>query len=478
MIGLSTNEAASPRPPEGARRAYQGSAPVDWNAPLPGVMFAFLIPFIVSNGLQGLSSTVSSILIGRYVGVEGLAAVSGFFPVLFFLISFVFGLGAGSTVLIGQAFGAGRMDRVREVAGTTLSATFLIGVIVSAIGAIFAPALLGFIGTPPNVLEQAVSFSRIAFLGPPLVFLYFTYSGFLRGIGDSKTPLWFLVVNTALGIVLTPALMFGWAGLPALGLVGSAWAFNSAAALTVVLILMYLHRIHHPLRLDREMVEHLKIDFGILAAILKIGIPTAVQMVMVSLSEIAVVGMVNRFGSDATAAYGAYYQVANYVQLPAMSLGMSVSIFGAQAIGAGRLDKLREVIRSGMLLNALVGGGLVGLAYLFAGNVLGWFLTDANAFHIAYRLLMITLWSYLVFGAASVLGGIMRASGVVLWPTVLSISAVWGVEIPLAYGLSRQIGVEGIWIGYSAAYVAILALQYGYYSLFWKGRRHERLIQT
>lgn len=461
----------------GRERPAQGT-PVDWNAPLTGAMFAFLVPLLLSNAVQGLSSTVSSILVGRYIGVAGLAAISAFFPVMFFLISFLIGLTSGGTVLVGQAFGAGRMDRVRAVAGTTLSFTFLSGVAVSVIGALFAPKILVFMGTPANILAQAESFARIAFLAPAFLFLFFAYSAFLRGIGDSNTPFYFLVVNTVLGAAVTPALIFGWAGLPRAGLNGAAWAMSVAPLLTLALLLAHLHRVRHPLRFDRDMVRHLRIDGRILAAMLKIGIPTAIQMVAVSLSEIAVVSLVNRFGSNATAAYGAYYQVANYVQMPAISLGMTASIFGAQAIGAGRQDRLAEVVRSAMRLNLAIGGALVTLSYLFAGEILSLFLAPGAAFRIAHGLLMITLWSYLVFGAASIFGGIMRASGVVLWPTALTIVSIWLVEIPTAYLLSRQIGIDGVWIGYSAAFVSSLVLQYGYYRLFWVGRQHRRMIEA
>lgn len=460
---------------ERERGRPRGPRPVDWDGPLPRIMFAFLVPLLASNAIQGASGTVTSILIGRYLGVEALASVAAFFPVFFFLISFIFGLGAGSTVLIGQAFGAGDMERVRKVAGTTLTFSFALGIVASALGTLFAPSILAFIGTPAEILDRASAFARVAFLAPVLFFIFFMYSNFLRGIGDSRTPLWFLAVNSALGIATTPPLMFGWFGLPALGLLGAAWSFPLSGGITLVLLLLYLRATGNPLKPDRDLVAKLRIDWGILRTMLGIGVPTALQLVMVSLAEIAVVTLVNGFGAEATAAYGAYYQVANYVQLPAISLGATVSIFGAQAIGAGRTDRLEGVIRAGLMLNAAVGGVLVALAYIFSSDVLRLFLTDETAFAIALRLLMITLWSYLVLGGSNIFAGIMRASGVVLWPTVLFIVSIWGVELPLAYFLSRHIGIDGVWIGYSSAYVANLAFQYGYYALFWRGREHRRL---
>jgi len=162
--------------------------------------------------------------------------------------------------------------------------------------------------------------------------------------------------------------------------------------------------------------------------------------------------------------------------MPAISLGIAVSIFGAQAIGAGRFERLHRVIGAGIALNFVIGGVLVIFCYLFATDILGWFLTDRETLRVAHRLLMITLWSYLVFGGTSVLTGIMRASGDVFWPTVLSIFSIWAVEIPVAYILSQRIGIDGIWVGYAMAFAAGFLLQYGYYRAFWQSKRHERLI--
>nr|WP_067932495.1 MATE family efflux transporter [Alicyclobacillus kakegawensis] len=439
-------------------------------------LFVFLIPLMLSNALQSIGGAVSSVLLGQFIGVDALAAGSAVFPVVFFLISFMIGIASGSSVLIGQAYGAGRMDRVKAVAGTSLTFTFLVGVVLAVAGGIGTHTVLTWMGTPTNILASATGYARIFFYALPMLFVYAVYTTFMRGTGDSRTPFYFLVVSTGLSLLLTPTFIFGWVGLPRLGLYGAAWANVVATLATFVLMLVYLHVRRHPLRLDREIVAGLKIDAAILGQLLRIGFPTGVQMVMVSLSEIAIVTLVNRYGSDATAAYGAYYQVANYVQMPAVSIGIAVSIFGAQVIGAGRPEQLRQVIRSGVLLNYVVGGVLVILCYLFARGILSWFLTNEHTLRMAFRLLMITLWSYLIFGNAQVFSGIMRASGTVVWPTVLSVISIWCVEIPVAYLLSARLGIDGVWLGYCAAFVVSLLLLYGYYRWFWRRKEHKRLI--
>jgi putative MATE family efflux protein len=232
----------------------------------------------------------------------------------------------------------------------------------------------------------------------------------------------------------------------------------------------------HPLAPDRELLRDLWPDWPTVRSIVRIGIPTGVQLVMVSLSEIAVISFVNRYGSDATAAYGAVNQVASYVQFPAISIGIAASIFGAQSIGAGRLDRLGGIIRSAVGLNYAIGGVLIATAYALSWVILGLFLTQKHTLDIAHSLLMITLWSYLIFGNNAVLSGIMRSSGTVLWPTLLAILSIWAVEVPVAYYLSNLVGIDGIWIAYPVAFIANLCFQSVYYFGFWKRRRIKALV--
>lgn len=447
------------------------------NQPLWKDLFIFVIPLMLSNILQSVSGTISSIILGRMMGIDALAAVSAFFPVSFFLISFVIGIGNGSSVLIGQAYGARNMEKVHMIMGTTLSATFLLGMALALLGGTCTQELLLAVGTPANIMTDSMLYARIMFFSMPVLFLHAVFTTFLRSTGDSRTPFYFLILSTILGVILTPLLIIGWSFLPPLGVAGAAYATAVATLLTFVILLVYLNMSGHVLRFTRAMVPYLRIDRGILQLILKIGIPSSVQMVFISLSEIAVVALVNSYGSNATAAYGAVNQVVSYVEMPAISLGAAVSVFGAQAVGEGKFDKLQGIMKAGIRLNLGVGGLLVALTYLFGRQILSLFLTDDPTLIVAYRLLVITLWGYLVFGNLTVLSGIMRATGTVFWPTLLTISSIWGVLVPMAYVLSARIGIEGIWAAYPAEFMVSLAIQYVYYRLVWLKQKHTRLIE-
>ena len=461
----------------GPARVQRGSINIfDESRPMWRLFVMFLIPLIFSNALQSASQTISSIFLGRLIGVHALAAVSAIFPLIFLLISFLIGLASGSTVLIGQAYGAGDTHKMKQVAGTTLSVSFLLGCVLCAVGGLFTEPLLRAFGTPADILRDSVVYAQIIFLWLPAFFPYLAYTTFLRGTGDSQTPFYALIVSTVLSIVLTPAFILGWAGLPRIGVAGAAVAGYIANAVAFAALLAYLLYRRHPLRLDFEMLRDMRINWSILAKVVRIGVPAGLQTIMVALAEIAVISFVNRFGSDATAAYGAVNQIIGYVQFPAISIGITASIFGAQSIGARRNDKLNSVIRSGVTLNYIIGGFIILICYIFAWNILGWFITQKHPLEIAHELLMITLWSYLLFGNTAVLSGVMRSSGTVLWPTAISIFSIWGVEVPAAYLLMHRFGIDGVWMGYPIAFAVGLALQFAYYEFVWKRKEHQRLI--
>jgi putative MATE family efflux protein len=444
--------------------------------PLWRAFLAFLGPMMLSNILQALSGTINNVFIGQMIGVGALAAVSAVFPVLFFFISFIIGIGAGASVLIGQAWGARNHEAIKAVAGTALALTLLLGLVVAVLGGGFTAELLSMLGTPPDILVDAITYARVMLVAMPLMFAFLLVTAMLRGVGDTMTPLIALSASTLVGLVATPALIRGWVGLPALGVAGAAWASVLSLAVTMLWLGLHLIRLKHPLAPDRELVRHLRFDRALLGKVLHIGIATGLQIVVISLAEIAVLSFVNDFGSDATAAYGAVNQVVSYVQFPAISIAITASIFGAQAIGAGKTERLGAIVRTGIVLNLVITGSLVALAYVFSRTIIGFFITSAAVIELAQSLLHITLWSYVVFGAAVVLSAVMRASGTVFVPTSIAIFAIAAVEVPVAYVLSRRIGIDGIWIAYPVTFAAMLAMQATYYRLVWRRKPIQRMI--
>ena len=436
----------------------------------------FLGPMMLSNILQSLSGTINNIFVGKMVGVGALAAASAFFPLMLFLLSFVLGLGTGSSVLIGQAWGAKNHEQVRAVAGTTLTVGFFGGLIIAALGGLFAPALLRALATPADILADATAYSRIMLLSMPGFFLFMIVTSILRGVSDMVTPLKALLVSTLVGLITTPALIQGWLGLPKLGVTSAAYASVTSFIVTLIWLAWFLRRKDHPLAPNAALFAHLRIERKILLAVLRIGIPTALQMVVLSLAEIALLSLVNGFGSPATAAYGMGNQVLAYVQFPAMSIAIAASILGAQAIGAGQPERLGQITRTGIALNFAVTGSLLLLCYVFSRSIIGLFTHDAEVTELAQEMLHIVLWSTLLWGCASVVSAVMRSSGTVMVPTLIAISAIAFVEVPVAWLLSQRIGLAGVWWGYPATFITMLIAQSAYYRLVWRHKKIDRLI--
>lgn len=445
--------------------------------PLWQRFLVFLLPLMLANILQSLSGTINNIYVGQLIGVDALASVSVFFPIIIFLISFVIGISAGATVLIGQAWGAGNVDRVKQVMGTTLTLAFLGGLCVAVASLFFTPAVIQLLGTPHDIVDDAVRYARIMLLGMPAMFVFIISTSVLRGVGDTLTPLVALTLSITVGALLTPALIQGWLGLPRIGVRAAAVATITGFLTILTFLFFYMRARRHPLAPDIILLRYLRLDRGILRMVMRIGIPSAVQTVVASVAAIVIVGLVNRFGSNATAAYGAVNQILNYVQFPALSIGIAASIFAAQAIGAGHGDMLGAITRTALLTNLFLTGGLILIAYIFSQDIIELFITDPAVVELAQRLLHIILWSLILFGASATLAGIMRASGTVLLPMIFALIGIVLVELPVAIALSRgPLGLDGIWWGYVASFAAVLLMNIVYYLRIWKKKPIRKLI--
>ena len=457
------------------RASHPGTAPPPTRA-LWLVYLMFLAPMVLSNLLQSLSGTINGIYIGQMLGTHALAAVSGMFPVMFFFISLVIGVGAGASVLIGQAWGAKQPEKVKAIAGTALALGMLIGLTGAVLGGIFAREALMALGTPADVLDDATAYARMMMLLMPLLLTFILFTQLLRGVSDTVSPLMALLLSTSVGLALTPAFIKGWLGLPPMGIQSAALAGFVSTGVALAFLSIRLRGRDHVLAPNQALFAALRLDADILKKVMRIGLPTGLQMVVLSISELVILALVNRHGSEATAAYGAVTQVVNYVQFPALSIAITASILGAQAIGAGMLERVRAILRTGLALNAAVTGGLILIGYALSHWLLGLFITQEAVRVQAEQLLHIMLWSLLLFGFQAVVGGIMRASGVVMVPTAISIACIVLVQVPAAYLLDARFGLEGVWMAFPITYAAMLALQTAYYKLVWKHKKIERLV--
>lgn len=436
----------------------------------------FLLPLIVTNILQNLSGTINTIFVGQMLGVHAIAAVAVFFPILFCLLAFVIGLSSGATVLVGQAWGAQNIEKVKNVVGSTLYMTLIGGTIIAILGVIFAKHILLGLGLDDEVMHLSLPYVQWMLAGSPLLFIYIVYTSILRGVGDSKTPLYASTMSIIVGVITTPVLIAGYFGFPKLGTLAPAVATNLGMVTVLIFLAIYLNKKDHPLKPDLKLLKSIRHHPQLSKVVLRLGIPTGIQMITTSVAGLVIIGLVNRHGADATAAYGAVNQVLNYIQFPALSIAIAASIFGAQAIGAGHSELLAKVTKTALGMNFLFTGSLVILAYLFSKYLMALFITDSNVVILGQQLLFIVLWSILFFGASAIFASIMRASGTVNVPMMINVVAIVAIEVPAAYLFSEWWGLKGIWYGYALAFVCLCLMQGLYYQFVWKKKTIRALI--
>lgn len=436
----------------------------------------FLLPLIATNILQNLSGTVNTIFVGQMMGVDAVAAVAVFFPILFCLLAFVIGLSAGATVLVGQAWGAKNVEKVRCVVGSTLFMTLIGGSLIAACGVFFAEPILLALGTDSRVMHLSLPYVQWMLAGSPIFFVHIVYTSILRGVGDSITPLLASGLTIVVGVIVTPILIAGHFGFPRLGILAPAIATILGYVAVLTFLMFYLNKKNHPLKPDWALIQSIRHQPKLSKIILRLGIPTGIQMMTTAVAGLVIIGLVNRHGAEATAAYGAVNQVLNYIQFPALSIAIAASIFGAQAIGAGRSELLNKVTRTALSMNIVITGSLVVLGYLGAKYLMALFITDPHVIELGQQLLFIVLWSILFFGASAIFASIMRASGTVNMPMLINIIAILLIEVPCAYVFSAWWGLEGIWYAYALAFVSLCMMQGLYYQCVWKKKTVTALI--
>lgn len=429
---------------------------------IPRHLVTFAWPMLLGNLLQATYNTVDSIWVGRYIGSDALGAVSVSFPIIFALVALIMGITMATTTLVAQYRGAGDEASVRRTIANSLKLLFVLGLGVSVLGFCFRVRLLRLINTPEDIIAHASSYLGIFLAGLVGMFLYNTGGAILRGLGDSRTPLKFLAIATGINIVLDPLLIFGIGPLPRMGVAGAALATILAQGFSSVLVLRHLRQVTGLLRFEGPL---LRIDPLITRLTFRIGLPAGVQQFLASLGMLTLTSIINRFGTSVVAAFGAAARLDQFATMPSMSVGMATSALCGQNLGAGKEERVREVVRSSVLLAAAVTGTAALAALAFPGVLFGIFTTDAAVLAEGARYLRIVAWSYIPFALLFVFSGVLRGAGDTVPAMLITVASLWGVRIPLAQYLSSlpALGTTGIWLANAVTPVTGLAASYLYY---------------
>jgi len=427
-------------------------------------LFQFALPILLGNVLQSLNGSVNSFWVGKFLGEAALTATSNSNTVLFLLLSAVFGASMAATILVGQYLGAQRLYDAKRVVGTSATFSLVVSLLMTVLGLIFCRPLLTAMSTPAEALPLAISYMRMLFLALPFLCLVTFVMSVLRGAGDAKTPLYFMLLSVGLDIVLNPILIFGFGPIPKFGIMGSSMATLVAQAVGLVALVAYLYRRNHTLCLHGDEIKLLRMDLTIVGALIAKGVPMGLQLIVMSSSIVLIMTLVNRFGIETAAAFGAGFQVWNYVQMPAFAIGMAVSSMAAQNVGAQMWDRVASVARAGLLFNLVLTGSLVVIIQIFAHFFLGLFLPEGSrALDIAVHMNHIVAWSFVFFGLAIVVFGVVRATGAVVMPLVILVLSLLLVRFPFAELFLDRLGADAIWWSFPVSSLVALILAALYY---------------
>ncbi len=413
----------------------------------------FAIPLFIGNIFQQLYNMVDAVVVGRFVGKNALAAVGTSFPAMFLLVALVMGLTMGASVVVSQLFGAGDLKKMRRALSTAFIFLLICALSLTLIGILAARSLLLLLKTPPEIIDDASIYLKIIFAGLLFMFLYNTIAAFLRALGDSRTPLYFLIISSLLnmGLDLLFVLRFK------MGVAGVGWATVISQAVSVILCIIYIYKRVELLRLKpRDLI----FDRELFALSVRLGIPASIQQTVVSFGMIAVQGLVNSFGSVTMAAYTAAARIDSIAMMPIMNLGLAVSTFTAQNIGAGNLERVRRGYRRTLAMVAACCAATSTVILLFGPKLIELFIDAREVEVIAQGNDYITVVSffYILLGLLFVTNGVLRGSGdmiVSMASTIVNLT----VRVIFAYFLSSraEIGYHGIWwsipIGWGCGFI-------------------------
>ncbi|MCF8373025.1 MAG: MATE family efflux transporter [Bacteroidales bacterium] len=420
------------------------------------LIWRFAIPMLLGNVFQQLYNVVDSWVVGNYLGKEALSAVGASFPLIFLLISLVIGIAMGSTIIISQYFGAKDYDKVKVSIDTLYIIMFFASIFVTAIGLIFSRQIFELIKLPEEVIPEAILYFNIFMSGSIFMFGFHGTSAILRGLGDSKTPLYFMIISTIANIILDLLFVvkFG------MGIEGVAYASVIAQAGALLTAIIYLNKTH---KLIRISFLRLRFDKEIFIKSVKIGIPSGLQQTFVALGMLALFRIVNDFGTETIAAYSVAARIDSFASMPAMNFAAALGAFVGQNMGANKQERVKAGMIATLRMTGVISIAISILVIFFGHELMAFFSTDAGVVSSGETYLQVVGGFYIIFSSMFVINAVFRGSGDTLMPMFITLFALWIIRVPLSWWLSTIYGEVGIWWGIPAGWFAGMSLSLIYY---------------
>ena len=398
--------------------------------PLAGPLVRFILPLIGGSVFQQLYNTVDFLFVGNFLNRTAAAAVGASATLITCTIGLFSGISVGTSVVAAQAIGSGDQDRADRALHTSVTFGIVGGLTIMAIGMLLAPNILRILRTPEEVMPQAITYIRIYLISVPMLVFYNMVSGGMRSYGDSRTPFIVLVFCGILNVFLDALFIV----VIPLGVAGVAIATTITQSLSALMVGWFASRPGRTLQLQ---AKKLGMDRAVLRKVMEIGLPTGIQTIIITFSNVMVQYYINEFGETAVAAFATYYKVENFVYLPIMAFGQAATTFAGQNTGAGQYRRIRRGTVFIALSGSLVVACLAGTVLLFPRTIFSWFMKDPEVVTNALKIVLITYPFYWIYPILEVTGGMVRGMGYALHSMVVIIANLCVVRVSLLAIFSR-----------------------------------------
>ncbi len=386
----------------------------------------FTIPMLLGNVAQQLYNTVDSIIVGRFVGDNALAAVGSAGPILNLMLVLFMGIAIGASIMVSQFFGAKQREQLSKTIGCSMTLTAVASLFIMIVGPLITRPILELLGTPESIIDWCTSYLWIIFIGIGGGGFYNIMSGVLRGLGDSISALIYLLVATILNIILD--LVF--VAYFRMGVAGVALATVLAQLVSAILCVRKLTKMSHVFDMKKE---YLLPEKYYTMNLIKLGLPSGVTQAIFSMSMIVVQNLTNTFGEQYIAANVIVMRVDGFVMLPAFSFGSAMTTFAGQNIGAGKLDRVEHGAKNGTLVAMGISAVLSVLILIFGRFIMGIFTSTQDLITLSYNMMRILIIGYIAMEVTQCLSGIMRGAGDTVTPMWISVFSSIIMRVPMAY---------------------------------------------
>ena len=435
-------------------------------------IFMFALPMLVGNLFQQMYNIIDSIIVGRFLGKEALAAVGASFPVIYTIVAFIIGIGGGFSIVIAQYFGAKKYENVTKTVDTMIITLGIFSIFLTIIGVYFSENIFKFLQLPEELIPQATLYLNTYLAGTILFCGFNTVSSTLRGVGDSKTPLYFMIIATISNIILDFLFIVGFG----MGVEGAALATVISQGLSFITAVIYLNKYH---KIIKYKFVKLKFDNKIFWQSIKIGLPSGLQQTFVALGMMAIMGIINSFGTNVIAAYTVASRIDSLAIMPGMNFSQALAAFVGQNIGAGKFERIKSGYKNTIIMSGLLCAIMTLIIIFFGKYMMMIFTTDPEVIAIGEEYLIIVSSFYLIFCLMFTTHGVLRGAGATLVPMFITLIALWVVRIPIAYLLAPIMGATGIWWSVPCGWIIGLSASWIYYKTGkWKTKGIIKLAEN